>query len=177
MRQSLYPKYKLFGIWMFLVVVIPSSYAAERPWRSIEQSDLDGIWRQVGVVVLLPSQDRNAPWYSAKQFFRFPPGEFRHVLVNPDSEPERTTPNQIQLFMLEKGKATQTLTWHKRSIAWLKHPERPKQRIDFGLYLRDADTGPMGSKLKPRKGDLILVFYDYKDPNVAVYYRLLRKLS
>ncbi len=109
--------------------------------------------------------------------FRFPAdGGFRHVLVNPDHEPTRITPTQMQQYMLEKGPTTQQLTWRARGIALLKHPERPLQRVDFSLYLRDAPVGPRGGAIKPRIGDLILVFYTYKDPNAPMYYRLLRRV-
>ena len=160
-----------------LALFTSTTLAADRPWRSAETADLAGIWRQVGVVVLAPKLDRNEPWFSAKQFFRFPAGGgFKHVLVNPDDEPSRITPTKMQRFMLEKGPTVQHLTWHARGIAVLKHPERPLQRVDFGLYLRDAPTGPKGGAIKPRKGDMILVFYSYKDPNAPMYYRLLRRL-
>jgi hypothetical protein len=150
--------------------------AADLPWRAVEQADLEGIWRQVGVVVIDPDRDRADPWFQATQFFRFPSdGGFRHVLVNPDSEPQRTAPTAIQLVMLEEGPTVQELTWRARGIGILKHPERPQQRIDFGLYLRDAPSGPGNGAVKPKKGDLILVFYSYKDINVPLYYRLLRK--
>jgi len=166
--------------WLYLFALFllnPAGiFAADYPWRAAEQADLDGIWRQVGIVVLDPESDPNDPWFQAKQFFRFPSdGGLRHVLVNPDSEPERITPTKMQLFMLEEGPTVQTLTWRAKGIGILKHPERPQQRIDFGLYLRDAPTGPRSSAMKPKKGDLILVFYSYKDINAAVYYRLLRK--
>lgn len=151
-----------------------TSLAAELPWRSVEQADLAGIWRQVGVVVLDPGSDPNDPWFQAKQFFSFPPEGFRHVLVNPDSDPASTIPNEMQRFMLEEAPATQTLTWRSPSIGILKHPERPEQRIDFGLYLQDAPTGPNNSALTPKAGDLILVFYSYTDINEGLYYRLLR---
>jgi hypothetical protein len=151
--------------------------AADRPWRAAGMEDLDGIWRQVGAVVIDPKIDRNDQWFTAKQFFRFPgDGGFKHVLVNPDSEPSRATPTQPQRFMLERAPAVQRLAWKKRGMAWLKHPERPPQRIEFGLYLRDASAGPDGGAIKPRKGDLVLVFYTYKDPNVPMYYKLLRRL-
>jgi len=81
----------------------------------------------------------------------------------------------MQRWMLEEGPTTQTLTWRSKGIGFLKHPERPLQRIDFGLYLRDAPTGPKNSPVKPKKGDLILVFYSYRDVNRPVYFRLLRK--
>ena len=164
---------------LVLILSAPAAagvFAAEFPWRAAEEADLDGIWRQVGVVVLDPESDREDPWFQARQFFRFPPeGGFRHVLINPDSEPERTTPNEMQLYMLQQGPTVQTLEWHARGIGFLKHPERPRQRIDFGLYLRDAPTGPNNSAIEPRRGDLILVFYSYRDINAAWYYRLLRK--
>ena len=162
---------------LVLVALDPSGVAAaDLPWRAAQQGDLDGTWRQVGVVVLDPKSDRNDPWFQAKQFFRFPPdGTYRHVLVNPDSEPERTTPTKMQRWMLEEGPSTQRLTWRVPGIGFVKHPERPPQRIDFGLYLRDAPTGPHNAPLKPRKGDLILVYYSYKDVNIPLYFRLLRK--
>jgi len=151
--------------------------ASDYPWRAPGPADLDGIWSQVGVVVLDADSDAGDPWFQAKQFFRFPAdGGYKHVLVNPDSEPGRATPNQMQLFMLTQAPTVQTLKWHSPGIGWLKHPERPQQRIDFGLYLRDAPSGPGNSALQPKKGDLILVYYDYKDVNAAWYYRLLRKL-
>ena len=63
--------------------------ASKPPWRAVDQADLEGIWSQVGVVVLDPESDPEDPWFRAKQFFRFPAdGGFKHVLVNPDSEPE-----------------------------------------------------------------------------------------
>ena len=152
-------------------------FASNPPWRAVDEADLQGIWSQVGVVVLDPQSDADDPWFQARQFFRFPAdGGFKHVLVNPDSEPERATPNEMQLFMLTRAPTVQTLKWHARSIGILKHPERPQQRIDFGLYVRDAPTGPNNSALQPKRGDLILVFYSYRDVNAAWYYRLLRKL-
>ena len=163
--------------WLTLSICIPLGvFAADNPWRAVEKEDLQGTWRQVDVVVLDDKSDKNDPWFQAKQFFRFPDGGFKHVLVNPDNQPERKTPTEIQLFMLEEAPVIQKLTWHSKSIGILKHPERPQQRIDFGLYLRDASTGPRNTPLKPKKGDLILVFYSYKDINTAVYYRLLRKI-
>jgi len=164
-------------LWALLALFAPTAFAADLPWRAAETADLAGIWRQVGVVVLDSKLDRDDPWYSAKQFFRFPAdGGFKHVLVNPDSEPSRIAPTKMQHFMLEKGPTVQHLAWRSRGIAFLKHPERPPQRVDFGLYLRSAPTGPRGGAIKPRKGDLILVFYAYKDPNAPMYYRLLRSL-
>lgn len=151
--------------------------AADNPWRAAEQADLGGIWRQVGVVVLDPKTDRNAPWFQAKQFFRFPAGEFRHVMVQSAKPTDGEALNKMQRWMLEEAPATQTLQWRSKGIALLKHPECPLQRIDFGLYLRDAPTGPKNSLVKPKKGDLILVFYSYKDINLPVYFRLLRKQS
>jgi len=166
-----------FCLWTLLALFAPATFAADRPWRAAEITDLGGIWRQVGVVVLDPTLDGNDPWFAAKQFFRFPEnGGFKHVLVNPDGEPSRITATNPQRFMLENGPMVQHLTWRARGIALLKHPERPPQRIDMGLYLRDAPTGPEGGAIEPRKGDLILVFYRYKDPNAPVYYRLLRRL-
>ena len=160
-----------------LLVLDPSGIAAaELPWRAADQADLEGVWRQVGVVVLDPRSNRNDRWFQAKQFFRFPTeGGFKHVLVDPDSEPKRATPNKMQRWMLEEGPTVQRLTWRARGTGFLKHPERPQQRVDFGLYLRDAPTGPKDSPVKPKKGDLILVFYSYKDVNVPLYFRLLRK--
>lgn len=167
--------------WLCLVIPLAfdpaGAFAAGYPWRAAEQADLDGIWTQVGVVVLDPESDAGDPWFQAKQFFRFPAdGGYKHVLVNPDSEPGRATPNEMQLFMLNQAPTVQTLKWHSRGIGMLKHPERPQQRIDFGLYLRDMPTGPNNSALQPKIGDLILVYYDYRDVNAAWYYRLLRKL-
>jgi hypothetical protein len=158
-----------------LAVYSPGIAAADLPWRAAEQADLGGTWRQVGVVVLTSQIRRDDPWFQAKQFFRFPEGGFRHVLVNPDSDPKREAPTTMQRRMLVEGPTTQTLTWRSKGIAWLKHPEHPRQRIDFGLYLRDAPSGPKNSPVKPKKGDLILVFYSHKDVNVPVYFRLLRK--
>ena len=167
--------------WLLLLALFalnPAGVAAADPAsRAASQTDLAGIWRQVGVVVLDPKSDRTDRWFRAKQFFRFPAdGGFRHVLIDPDSEPERATPNPGQRLMLEEGPSVQQLTWHKPGIGLLKHPERPQQRVDFGLYLRDAPSGPGNSQIKPKKGDLILVFYSYKDINLPVYLRLLRKL-
>ena len=165
---------------LLLFLLAPASagvLAADLPWRAPDRADLEGIWSQVGVVVLDQKVDPDDPWFQAKQFFRFPAdGGYKHVLVSPDSEPERRTPNDMQLFMLTQAPTVQTLKWHARGIGLLKHPERPQQRIDFGLYLRDAPTGPNNSALQPKQGDLILVYYTYKDVNVAWYYRLLRKL-
>lgn len=172
-----YPARRWFCQWALLTLFAPTSFAADRSWRAAEEVDLAGVWRQVGVVVLDPKLDRKDAWFSAKQFFRFTAeGGFKHVLANPDNEPSRITPTRMQRFMLYKAPTVQHLTWHSRGIALLKHPERPLQRIDFGLYLRDASTGPKGGAIKPRKGDLILVFYSYKDPNAPKYYRLLRRL-
>lgn len=166
-----------FCLWALTALFAPAAFAADLPWRAAETADLAGIWRQVGVVVIAPKLDRNDPWYAAKQFFRFPAeGGFRHVLVNPDSEPSRITPTQMQRFMLEQGPTVQQFTWHSRGIAILKHPERPPQRVDLGLYLRDAPTGPRGGAIRPRKGDLILAFYSHGDPNALMFYRLLRRL-
>ena len=167
------------GLYLLVLFVLDTSgvAAADSPWRAAEPADMGGTWRQVGVVVLDPKSDHNDPWFQAKQFFHFPPGGgFKHVLVNPDSEPDRQSPNKMQRWMLEEGPTVQSLTWRSRGIGFLKHPERPQQRIDFGLYLRDAPTGPKNSPVKPRKGDLILVFYSYKDINIPLYFRLLRKL-
>lgn len=154
-----------------------ASVAAELPWRAAEQADLQGIWRQVGVAVLDPGSDPGDPWFQAKQFFSFPPDGFRHVLVNPDSNPERLIPNEMQRFMLEEAPATQSLTWRSTGIGILNHPERPQQRIDFGIYLQDAPTGPNNSAMEPKTGDLILVFYSYTDINEGLYYRLLRPVG
>jgi hypothetical protein len=160
-----------------MALFVSTAFAAGHPWRAAEPDDLAGTWRQVGVVLLVPGLDRNDPWYSAKQFFRFPAGGgLKHVLVNPDRAPSRHTPTQGQRHMLENAPTVQHLTWRTSGIAILKHPERPPQRVDLGLYLRDAPTGPKGGAIEPRKGDLILAFYSYKDPNVAMYYRLLRRL-
>jgi len=176
--MSFIPDRALSSLYVLVLFALSQAeiFAADYPWRSAEESDLEGIWRQVGVVVLDPKSDPADPWFQAKQFFRFPPdGGFKHVLVNPDAEPERTTPTAMQLFMLEEAPVIQKLTWHTRGIGLLKHPERPQQRIDFGLYLRDATTGPHDGAVRPKKGDLILVFYSYSDINDPVYYRLLRK--
>lgn len=162
------------AVWLALCAM--AVVAADAPWRAAHVADLGGIWRQVGVVVLDAKSDPKIPWFQAKQFFRFPAdGGFKHVLSNPDSEPDRETPSQMQRWMLEEGPTVQKLTWRSPGIAFLKHPERPQQRVDFGLYLRDAPTGPKNSPVTPRKGDLILVFYSYKDVNVPVYFRLLRQ--
>lgn len=176
MFSTRYPLFQWLLLFAFGAINQSAIKAAELPWRAAEQSDLEGIWRQVGVVVLDPGSDRSDPWFRAKQFFRFPAdGGFRHVLVNPDSEPGRETPNEFQLFMLNNGPGVQTLNWRARGIGMLKHPERPQQRIDFGIYLRDAPTGPANGAIEPKQGDLILVFYSYKDINTPLYYRLLRK--
>jgi len=168
---------RLLYLWVALAFGSAGALAADYPWRAAEPADLEGIWRQVGVVVLDADSDAEDPWFQARQFFRFPAdGGFKHVLVNPDREPARSTPNEMQLFMLTQAPTVQSLKWHSRGIGLLKHPERPQQRIDFGLYLRDAPTGPNNSALEPKQGDLILVFYDYRDINAAWYYRLLRKL-
>jgi hypothetical protein len=151
-------------------------HAAELPWKAAEIADLEGIWRQVGVVVLDPRSDPQDPWFQAKQFFRFPrDGGFKHVLVNPDSEPERTAPNAMQRLMLEEAPVVQKLSWHKRGVGLLKHPEHPQQRVDFGIYLHDAPKGLNNGAVEPRKGDLILIFYSHTNINLPVYYRLLRK--
>lgn len=153
-------------------------HAAELPWQAADEANPGGIWRQVGVVVLDQGSDPDDPRFQAKQFFRFPgDGEFKHVLVNPDSEPQRTTPNAMQRLMREEGPVVQQLTWHKRGIGLLKHPEHPQQRVDFGVYLRDAPSGPNDGAVEPRKGDLILVFYSHTNINLPVYYRLLRRLQ
>lgn len=150
--------------------------ATELPWKAAHQADLEGIWRQVGVVVLDSASDPDDPWFQAKQFFRFPrDGGFKHVLVNPDSEPQRTAPNAMQRLMLEEGPVVQKLSWHKPGIGLLKHPEHPQQRVDFGVYLHDAPSGPNNGAVEPKKGDLILVFYSHTNINLPVYYRLLRK--
>jgi hypothetical protein len=167
--------------WLYLLVLlaaIPAGVSAsDAPWKAAEPSDLEGIWRQVGVVVLDSETDSNDPWFQAKQFFRFPEeGGYRHVLANPDSQPGRLTPTEMQLFMLQQGPAVQTLKWHSRGIGLLKHPERPQQRVDFGLYLRDMPTGPLNGAVKPKQGDLVVMFYAYKDANLPWYYRILRKL-
>lgn len=149
--------------------------SADNPWRAATHADMGGIWRQVGVVVLDPKADRNDRWFQSRQYFRFPEGEVRHVLVQSDKEPKGDSLTKMQRWMLEEATATQTLKWRSKGIAMLKHPERPLQRIDVGLYTRDAPTGPKNSPVKPKAGDLILVFYSYKDINVPVYFRVLRR--
>ena len=164
-------------LFIVLAFLAAASSAAERTMRAAGVADLDGIWRQVGAVVIDPKLDRNDRWFTAKQFFRFPnDGGFKHVLVDPDADPSRTTPSPGQRVMLEQAPTVQRLAWKHLGLAWLKHPERPPQRIEFGLYLREAPAGPDGGAVTPRKGDLVLVFYSYSDPNAAMYYKLLRRL-
>jgi hypothetical protein len=154
-------------------------FAAKMPWNAATQADITGLWRQAGVVVLDSGEvDPSDDWFTAKQFFRFQrDGTVKHQLITPDANPELITQTDFQKQMMSNTKAIQSMKWRSPGIAFLKHPERPWVRMDMGIYQQDADSGPRGSHLKPKKGDLIVVFYDYKDVNKARYYRLLRRIS
>ncbi len=161
-----------------LLIFLVSAQAAQKPWRAASPSDIEGVWRQVGSVVLNPTIDKHHSWFTAKQFFRFlPDGGVKHLLVDPDNQPHLTGLTPMQTIIMNQSKPVQKLTWRAKGIAMLKHPERPPVRIDIGLYTENASSGPKGGKIKPEKGDLIIVFYEYKDINKASYYRLLRKLQ
>jgi len=171
-------KHTLSLLTALVAMIWASTCAAGAAWRAADSDDLKGIWRQAGVVVMDPKIDSSLPWFTSTQFFWFlPDGKLKHLQVDPDPQPGFEGMPPMLKNVMQKSPAIQTISWHSRGIALLKHPERPQQRIDLGIYLTDADAGPDGGKINPRKGDMIIVFYEYKDPNKPSFYRLLRKVS
>jgi hypothetical protein len=171
----------VMAIRKFIVLICLFStlvHAGDHPWHAATEKELLGVWRQVSVKLLTSGQDATLPWYHAKQYFGFRKnGGFKHLLVNPDNEPDRLDPNPFQMQMITQMPTTQTIQWKQPGIAFLKHPERPLQRMDMAIYDKATPPGPGGITVTARKGDLIIVFYDYKDINLARYVRLLRPVG
>lgn len=165
---------------IFFVVFSSTSFAGDRPWRAAGSNDLNGIWRQAGVVILNPALDKEKwkSWFYSRQFFWFlEDNQFKHMQIETDSQAEFEGLTQFQKKMMEESPSMQSISWRSPGVALIKHPERPQKRVDIGIYQKDAESVPHGGKIKPKTGDMIIVFYEYKNPNKPSYYRLLRKIS
>lgn len=170
---------RLISILMLFSLSTSLSYAAEtqfkNPFKDMGPTESLGLWQQVEVVAMNPTLDITSPWFTDKQYFWFfANGDLKHLAIEFSSNSQQEGISAFHKSMMENTPAIQKIKWIKTGSAWLKHPERPA--VHIGVVLCTQSVSQAGKTIA-LKGDMLVVFHEYKNPNKPLYYRVLRKVG